>query len=87
MENQTQSGAALPSHDLFAELDAQIDVWETKARTLDGMRDRLPKTADNVDEHKRLSIKAGMFRSVARDLSLLVRDFRPANATSEARDQ
>lgn len=71
--------AEVASHDLFAELDAQIEVWETKARTLDGMKDRLPKTADNVDEHKRLAIKAGMFRSVARDIMLLLRDYRPAN--------
>lgn len=73
------SEGGLSSTDLFAELDSQVEVWEAKARVLDRKKDRLPKVADYVDEHKRLSVKSGVYRAVARDLSLLLRDFRPAN--------
>ena len=78
------SEGGLSSTELFAELDSQVEVWEAKARVLDRKKDRLPKVADYVDEHKRLSTKAGVYRAVARDLSLLLRDFLPANVQVHA---
>lgn len=57
------------SSDLLALIHDQISRYYEKARVLDGMKMGLEQTSDNVSEHKRLSIKSGVYRSSAHDLS------------------
>ena len=64
------------TQEIIEELEAQVEVWTIKAQTLDQIKAGWPKTAENVDEHKRLATKAGVFRAVARDLSLILKEYK-----------
>jgi len=54
--------------DLLALIKEEIMRNYGKAIELDRMKMCLDKTTENVSEHRRLSIKAGVYRSCAHDL-------------------
>jgi hypothetical protein len=56
------------STDLLAVYGEQIQRCLDKADELDRMKNETPETVEYVDMHRRLTIKAGVWRSVAHDM-------------------